>query len=172
MRKAWFLAFLLVALAGSWLQAQSGGDPLRGTWYGGSSNPDNAGYKYQYTFIPTGKDRWYVMADGAYNPDSLGAAVWTTWTGEVVKRSGRYEIRMIALLTNDPVHPPEELPTIHGVMGLLTLNSERQVTINYDTWAAYKWGDDPFVSEPQSWMLAPGKGPPITEVINRMSMGK
>ena len=118
-------------------------DPLRGTWYGGSYNPDNAGYKYQYTFIPTGKGRWYVMADGAYNPDTFAAAVATTWTGEVIERDGRYEIRLLALTTNDPTDPPEELPTVHGVLGFITLDSDGKATINYDSWGAYNWGRMP-----------------------------
>jgi len=104
MRRIWFLVFVLMAFIGSWVVAGGvkAADPLRGSWYGGSSNPDNAGYKYHYTFIPTGTGRWYAMADGAYNPDSLGAAVATTWTGEVIERNGTYEIRLLALTTNDP----------------------------------------------------------------------
>jgi hypothetical protein len=168
MRRTWFLVFVLTALIGSWLFA--GGnteDPLRGSWYGGSSNPDHAGYKYHYTFIPTGTGRWYVMADGAYNPDSLGAAVATTWTGEVIERDGAYEIRLLALTTNDPTEPPEELPTIQVVVGSLTIKSDDEAAINYDSWASYKWGDAPFKSEPAKWMLPPGAGP-ISEVIHRM----
>jgi hypothetical protein len=171
MKRVWFFVFVLTAFIGSWVVA--GGvrdaDPLRGSWYGGSSNPDNSGYKYHYTFIPTGPGRWYVMADGAYNPDTLGAAVATTWTGEVVEREGKYEIRLLALTTNDPTEPPEELPTIHVVMGSITVESEGKVTINYDSWGAYNWGDTPLKSEPAAWMLTPGSGP-ITEVIHRLSM--
>lgn len=33
--------------------------------------------------------RFFAMADGAYNPDSLGAAVAITWTGELVKKTVR-----------------------------------------------------------------------------------
>jgi hypothetical protein len=110
------------------------------------------------------------MADGAYNPDTLaGAAVATTWTGEVIQRDGSYEIRLLALTTKDPTDPPEELPTIHVVRGSVAVESEGKVTINYESWAAYKWGDTPFDSEPATWMLPPGKGP-ITEVIHRLSM--
>lgn len=81
MKRQWILLLgMLVALT---VPVAAGGttDELQGTWCGGSSNPDNAGYKYHYTFIPTGRNRWNRMADGAYNPDSLGAAVATRWTG-------------------------------------------------------------------------------------------
>lgn len=175
MKRSWFLVTVLIAFAGT--LAFAGGtrgasamseDPLCGSWYGGSYNPDNAGYKYQYTFIPTGKGRWYVMADGAYNPDSLGAAVATTWTGEVIERDGKYEIRLLALTTNDPTEPPEEVPTVHGVQGFITLDSDGEATINYNSWGAYNWGDSPFVSEPATWMLPPGSSP-ITETIQRVS---
>lgn len=78
MKKVWILTAVLIVLGAAPIFTNGTQDvALRGTWYGGSSNPDNAGYKYQYTFIPTGPDRFYVMADGAYNPDSLGAAVST-----------------------------------------------------------------------------------------------
>lgn len=176
MKRSWFLMTVLMAFVGT--LAFAGGTrgasamsegPLCGSWYGGSYNPDNAGYKYQYTFIPTGKGRWYVMADGAYNPDSLGAAVATTWTGEVIERDGKYEIRLLALTTNDPTEPPEEVPTVHGVQGFITLDSDGKATINYNSWGAYNWGDSPFVSEPAMWMLPPDSGP-ITETIQRMSV--
>jgi len=101
-----------------------------GTWYGGSYNPDNAGYKYQYTFSPMKAGRFFAMADGAYNPDSLGAAVATTWTGELVKKSGKnYEIRLIALTTNDPTEPPEELPMIWAVRGDARLETASMIFI-------------------------------------------
>ena len=70
------------------------------------------------------------MADGAYNPDSLGAAVATTWTGEVVKTTANsYEIRLIALTTNDPTAPPEELPMIWAVRGDLEMDGCDRITI-------------------------------------------
>jgi hypothetical protein len=176
MKRIWFIVVVIMAMAGSWTfaggmrgSASLSEDPLCGSWYGGSYNPDNAGYKYQYTFIPTGKGRWYAMADGAYNPDSLGAAVKTTWTGEVIERDGKYEIRLLALTTNDPTEPPEELPTVHGVLGFITVDSDGKATISYDSWGAYNWGDSPFKSEPAVWMMPPGAGP-IIETIQRMSM--
>ena len=176
MKRPLFVGMVIMAVVGSLAfaggtgdSAASGQDPLCGSWYGGSSNPDNAGYKYHYTFIPTGKGRWYVMADGAYSPDSLGAAVATTWTGEVIARDGKYEIRLLALTTNDPTEPPEELPTVHAVRGFLSVESDSKVVINYESWGAYNWGDSPFESEPAVWMFPPGTGT-ITETIQRMSM--
>ncbi len=142
-------------------------DPLRGTWYGGSSNPDNVGFKYQYTFIPTGPNRWHAMADGAYNPDSLGAAVETRWTGEVLRANGKYEIRLIALTTNDPVDPPDELPKIHAVRGYVSFPSSGAAQIQYDLFGTYDWSQTPFVDEPVSWILEPGQGT-IDEKIQRV----
>jgi hypothetical protein len=69
------------AFAGGVRDKEGGTDPLCGSWYGGDPNPDIIGYKYHYSFIPAGPDRWYIMAQGIYNPDSLGAAVMSKWTG-------------------------------------------------------------------------------------------
>lgn len=168
MKGKWILmALVLLVVAALPLVAMGAQDELQGTWYGGSSNPDNAGYKYQYTFIPTGPNRWYVMADGAYNPDSLGAAVATRWTGEVVKSGGTYEIRMIALTTNDPDEPPEELPTIQAVRGWIERTEKSEVVISYDLYALYDWNQVPFEEDPEAWFLAPGDGV-IEEAISRM----
>jgi hypothetical protein len=142
-----------------------------GTWYGGSYNPDHAGFKYQYTFTPTKTGRFFAMADGAYNPDSLGVAVATTWTGELVKKSGKgYEIRLIALTTNDPSHPPEELPMIWGVRGDVLLEGCDKMTITYDWFAIHEWDKVPFVDDPVNWNLFAGDEP-IVETIKRMPMG-
>jgi hypothetical protein len=112
------------------------------------------------------------MADGAYNPDSLGAAVATTWTVEVIARDGEYEIRLLALTTNDPTEPPDELPTVHAVRGFLSVESDGKAVINYESWDAYNWGDAPFESEPAAWMFPPGTGTTITETIQRLSMAE
>jgi hypothetical protein len=142
-----------------------------GTWYGGSYNPENAGYKYQYTFSPMKAGRFFAMADGAYNPDSLGAAVATTWTGEVVRaKANSYEIRLIALTTNDPTEPPEELPMIWAVRGDLKIDGCDTITITYTWFAIYKWDTVPFVDAPVSWNLHAGDDP-IVETIRRMPTG-
>jgi hypothetical protein len=143
-------------------------DSVTGTWFGGSSNEENAGYKYQYTFIRNGQNSYYATADGAYNPDSLGAAVATTWTGELLSgEDGSYTIRLIALTTNDPEEPPEELPVILAVEGSLEMNGTGEMTIRYHYFAAHEWGTVPFVDEPVQWMLPPGSDP-IVERIRRM----
>ena len=142
---------------------------MTGSWFGGSSNQENAGYKYQYTFIKNGPNSYYATADGAYNPDSLGAAVATNWTGELIEgEDGSYTIRLIALTTNDPVEPPEELPTILAVEGALEMNGAEKMTIRYHYFAAHEWGTEPFVDKPVQWMLPPGSDP-IVEHIQRMS---
>jgi hypothetical protein len=173
--KRTLVAFVILAVAVTGVFASgvggkgAGTDPLCGTWYGGSTNPDHAGFKYQYTFIPTGSDRWYVMAQGIYNPDSLGAAVLSRFTGEVVHLDGDYEIRLIAMATTDPVDPPDELPVIHAVRGGLTVNSENEVTVEYDLYGIYAWDTTPFVDEPAVWGIPPNSTV-LTEIIHRMRM--
>lgn len=140
-----------------------------GTWYGGSYNPDHAGFKYQYTFIPVNADHFILICDGAYNPDSLGAAVLTNFTGELVKKSDKnYEIRIIALSTNDPTHPPEELPVIIAGRADVELDSCDQMTITYTFGAFYEWGKVPFVDDPLLINITEDK--PVMETLNRMPM--
>jgi hypothetical protein len=141
-----------------------------GTWYGGSSFPDHAGFKYQYTFIPVEADRFLLTAEGAYNPDSLGAAVATTFTGELVKKAdGSFEIRLIALTTTDPTHPPEELPMIVAGKADVQFDGCDKMIITYDWAGFYKWDSVPFVDYPVAWMIKPDK--PTVETLNRMRMG-
>jgi hypothetical protein len=170
--KKTLLGIVVVLLAAANLfaggSADQGGE-LRGTWYGGSSNSNDAGYKYQYTFIPTGPDRWYAMADGAYGPDSLDAAIATKWTGEVVKNSDGMEIRLITLSTKDAVHPPEELPIIQGVRGSVTPQDDGSLMIKYDLYGVWSWGQSVFEDDPAAWVLEPGSGS-IDEVVQRMPM--
>jgi hypothetical protein len=135
------LTVVILAFGSSFLVCAEGVSECSpaGTWYGGSYNPDNAGYKYQYTFVPMQAGRFFAMADGAYNPDSLGAAVATTWTGELVKKKGKnYEIWLIALTTNDPTEPPEELPMIWAVRGDVQLDGCDQIKITYGWFAIYE----------------------------------
>jgi hypothetical protein len=165
------VVILVVCSAISGYAGGAGECSLAGTWYGGSYNPENAGYKYQYTFSPVKGGRFFAMADGAYNPDSLGAAVATTWTGEVVKTTGGgYEIRLIALTTNDPTEPPEELPMILAVRGDLEKDGCDTITIRYTWFAVYQWDTVPFVDEPVAWNLYAGSDP-IVETIQRMPTG-
>ena len=162
------MVFLVVAATCMFAGGIRGADPLSGTWYGGSTNPDHAGYKYQYTFVPTGTNRWYAMADGMYSPDTFGAALLSKWTGEVHRSGDVYEIRLLAMTTNDPVDPPDELPTIHVVRGWITFNSENEITTEYDLWGIYAWGTTPLIDEPAVWALEPNST--ITEVLHRMRM--
>ena len=149
-----------------------------GTWYGGSYRQDHEGYKYQYTFIPTKpRSRFSVMADGVYNPDSLGgAAVATTWTGEMVRKpsgdsddandNSAYEIRLIALTTMDAIEPPEELPMIWAVKGDVKFDGCNTIVIEYDWFGIYPWDKVPFVDEPDVWLL--NSSQTIVETIKRM----
>ena len=164
------LAIAVTGVFASGTRSKSGeADPLCGTWYGGDPNPDLIGYKYHYSFIPTGPDRWYIMAQGIYNPDSLGAAVMSKWTGEVVRSGGVYEMRIMVMTTTDPVDPPDEFPIIMAARGWITVNLENEIETSYDQWGAYTWGTTPFVDEPATWMLPPNSNV-ITEVLHRIRM--
>lgn len=172
MKKSVFSAVLFCVLAVvaavPLFAAGSQEESVTGTWFGGSSNEENAGYKYQYTFIKNGPDSYYATADGAYNPDSLGAAVATNWTGELMKNEdGSYTIRLISLTTNDPVEPPEELPSILAVEGTVQMNGNEEMTIRYHYFAMHDWDTVPFMDKPVQWMLPPGSDP-IVERIHRM----
>jgi hypothetical protein len=109
------------------------------------------------------------MAQGIYNPDSLGAAVMSKWTGEVVRSGGVYEMRIMAMTTTDPVDPPDEFPIIMAARGWITVNSENEIETSYDQWGAYAWGTTPFVDEPATWMLPPNSTV-IREVLHRIRM--
>jgi hypothetical protein len=155
-----------VAFAGGTAERSGRTDPLCGTWYGGSSNPDHAGYKYQYTFIPTGRDRWYVMAQGLYTAATFGGAILTNWTGEVLRSGDTYELRLIGMTTNDPVDPPDELPTVIGGRAWVTLQSEHEAKIEYDMGGVYSWGKRPFIDDPDMRNITPDAK--VTEIIHRM----
>lgn len=146
-----------------------------GTWYGGS-----VPFKYQYTFIPTvPAGRFTAFADGVYSPEVLGgAAVATTWTGEIVRRPGggsntdnddsAYEIRLIALASGYLIPPPEDPPNIWAVKGNVRFDGCDTLIIEYDWFAIYAWDAVPFVDEPEpnNWLVPPA--PPIVETIKRM----
>ena len=170
MKKAFlFLPALAIvaggASAGS-IKEAGGADPLQGSWYGGSSNPDHAGYKYHYTFIPTGSDRWYVEAQPSYTAATFGGAILSNFTGEVVLVDGAYEVRLLAMMGKDPVDPPGELPTVIAGRGWITLTSENGATIEYDFGGFYEWGKTPFVDEPAIQNISPEAT--VKEVIHRM----
>ena len=142
-----------------------------GTWYGGSYYEGHAGYKYHYTFTPTQAGRFFAMADGAYYPDSLGVAIITTWTGEMVEKSGgSYEIRLIGISLTDPNEPSEESPMIWAGKGDVQFDGCDKMTIEYNFFAIYEWDKVPFVDDPVTWVLYSGDDP-IVETIKRMHMG-
>ena len=69
-----------------------------GTWYGGSAD-----YKYHYNFIPGETGRFFLTAEAAYSPELLGIASFTTFTGELKKKSDNsYEIRLMGLTRKNP----------------------------------------------------------------------
>lgn len=158
-----YVLFLVPAIA-----AKGGGDnELTGVWYGGSTFPDHQGYKYQYTFTPSGPDMYMAMADGAYGPVSFGAGLQTKWTGEVRKLdNGDYEIRLISLITGEPVEPPNELPNVLAVVGDLKILDSGEVEIKYQWYGSYMWGRKIFVDKPDVWFLYKDS-PPIVEIIER-----
>jgi len=50
------------------------------------------------------------MADGAYNPDSLGAAAATTWTGELVKKTVRILLVLMLAYVEEIKFDSEKIP--------------------------------------------------------------
>jgi len=141
---------------------------LTGTWYGGSTFPDHQGYKYQYTFTPTAPGKYMVIADGAYGPASFGAGLQTKWTGTAVKLTeGGYEIRLISMITGEPVEPPDELPMVLAVMGKITIPGSGKAELSYYWYGMYQWGKKPFVDVPATWFLYEDS-PPIDEILDKM----
>ena len=135
-----------------------------GTWYGGSATA-----KYHYNFIPGQDGRFFLTAQGAYSPDLLGAALLTTFTGELEKKSvNNYEIRLMALSRKDPADG-KELPVVVTGKGDAVLEGPDKMTITWSFGAFYEWGKVPFVDEPLSKMITEDK--PTVEVVNRMLMG-
>jgi hypothetical protein len=135
-----------------------------GTWYGGSS-----GAKYHYNFVPGEAGRFFLTAEGAYSPDLLGAALLTTFTGELEKKSDEnYEIRVMALSRKDPTDS-EELPVIVAGIGDVQLEGCDKMTITYNFGAFYEWGKVPFVDEPLSMFITEDN--PGVETLDRMLMG-
>lgn len=167
------IVVLVIALTGVFAsgakEKEGGTDPLCGTWFGGGPDSDTIGYKYQYTFIPTGPDRWFALAQGIYEPVALGAAIMSQWTGEVQRIDGTYEIRIMSMFITNPANPPEEYPVVHAIRGWLTVHSENEIGTSYDLWGAYAWDTTPYVDEPAVWML-PFGSPAITEVLHRLRM--
>ena len=54
--------------------------------------------------------RFFAMADGAYNPDSLGAAVAITWTGELVKKTVRILLVLMLAYVEEIKFDSEKIP--------------------------------------------------------------
>jgi len=54
--------------------------------------------------------RFFAIADGAYNPDSLGATVATTWTGELVKKTVRILLGLMIAYVEEIKFDSEKIP--------------------------------------------------------------
>lgn len=64
-------------------------------------------------------------------------------------------------------------PTIQTVLGppyRPAVDSDHQLTIEYDLYALYDWNQIPFVDTPAEWFLPPGSERKIIENVHRMRM--
>ena len=144
-------------------------DPISGTWYGGSSSPDHAGFKYVYQFSPIGEGRWQVACfpasiAAAYGPNAL----MTPFGGEIVKTASGYELRLRSLATATAVAPPKDLPVVIAARAILTVVGPNEIKLVYDTAGMYAWGKVPFVDDALGWAYRPGNGDPVPETIYKM----
>jgi hypothetical protein len=142
--------------------------PLTGSWYGGGlDNPDQPGFKYVLEITSSRAGRHSVVAWGAYSTHDLGFAVSTPWTGEIVsRRSGVLEIYLINLNNSDGAFPPTEYPVVQAVRGTVSVADCTSMTIEYDFFGIYLWGQTPFVDEPVDTIPVP-----IIETHSRMPTG-
>jgi hypothetical protein len=168
--KRFALALLFAVLVVGGLSAMAEKeDPISGTWYGGSSFPDHAGFKYVYQFAPLGSDRWQVTCFIASNPAAYGGfAIMTPFSGEIRKTGSGYELRILSLGTATAEVPPKDLPTIVGARALLTVVGSTEIKLLYDTAGVWAWGKEPFVDAAAAWMYRPGNGGPVPETIRKM----
>jgi hypothetical protein len=135
-----------------------------GTWYGGS-----AAAKYLYNFIPGENGRHFLTCSAAYSPELLGAALVTTFTGELKKvAENSYEIRLMGLSRKNPADP-EELPVIAAAKGDAELDGHDKMTITYNMAGFYEWDKVPLVDEALSMIATEEK--PVVEELKHMPMG-
>ena len=168
--KRFALILLLGVLAVGGLSAMAEKeDAITGAWYGGSTFPDHAGFKYLYTFSPIGPDRWQVLCFPASNPAAYGPfALMTPFGGEIVKTVSGYEMRILSLGTATAEVPPKDLPMVVGARAILTVVGPNEIKLVYDTAGMYAWGKVPFVDSPVGWAYRPGNGGPVAEALYKM----
>jgi hypothetical protein len=145
-----FLTFVstVIVFAGGTKGEEGEADPLRGTWYGGSEKENHAGWKYQYTFIPTGPDRWTVIGDGAYNIEIWGNPIGTKWTGAIHKTPNGYRMRIMMMSQPDANIPPMEHPIVIAYQASIDIVSDSEITLTYRFGASYKLEQKPFIDAP------------------------
>jgi hypothetical protein len=170
MKRLALVLFLGVLVVGG-LSALGGkeDDPISGTWYGGSSFPDHAGFKYIYVFSPIAAGRWQLLCFPVSNPAAYGGfTIMTPFAGEIVKTASGYELRLISLGTATAAAPPSELPTIVAGRAILTVVGPSEIKLVYDTAGAWAWGKVPFVDAAMGWSYRPGNGGPVPETLHKM----
>jgi hypothetical protein len=169
MKRFALVLFLGVLVVGGLSAAGAKDDPISGTWYGGSSSPDHAGFKYIYVFSPIADGRWQVLCFIASSPAAYGfPAIMTPFAGEIVKSATGYEMRILAMGTASANVPPTELPNVTGARAILTVAGPNEIKLVYDTAGMYAWGKTPFVDSPLGWAYRPGSGDPTPETIYKM----
>jgi hypothetical protein len=169
MKRLTLVLFLGVLVVGGLSAMSTKEDPITGTWYGGSSSPDHAGFKYLYQFYPIGEGRWQVACFPVSNPASYGPfALMTPFGGEIVKTASGYELRLITLGTATAVAPPKDLPMVVGARAILTVVGQNEIKLVYDTAGMFAWGKVPFVDDALGWAYRPGNGGPVPETLYKM----
>jgi hypothetical protein len=184
MKKNFLLFFCVIAflmVAPHFAQDNSDQCTPAGTWWGGSSNPANAGFKYMMTIFPSGEGKYVVFIQAAYSLETIGEPVqmaWTgelvigepvqmAWTGELVKIKQNqevYEIRAMSLTNSDAGFPPNALPYIYAIRGTIKIRNCNTIKVTIDFFGFYQWGKEPFIDAPD--MAFPT---PIKETYTRMS---
>ncbi len=170
MKRLGFIVLLAVVVVGGLAANAAREDPLSGTWYGGSTMAEHQGYKYQYVISPIGPDRWQLLGDGAYNADTFGAALKTSWSGEIRKNGNHYDLRLMCLTSTDPTDPPNVLPTIIAGHANVILVGPDEISFEYDAAGTFTWGTVPFVDKAAAWMYTPSSGPGSLETLRRLKM--
>jgi hypothetical protein len=148
--------------------SEAAGDPLSGTWFGGSEFSGHAGWKYQYSISPVDDGVWTVLGQGAYyDPSAWGGPVVTKWTGEIIRIEGEYRSRIMIMVLDDTTIPPMKLPVIIAYEAWLSDITDDSLTLSYISGAQYAYGDMPFVDDPTAVFLS-NSDPPVVEYLRRL----
>jgi len=151
------LIVALTMVAPSLVRAQSQECSPKGTWYGGAPTTS----KYVLTIVPLSGNTYSLSWEGAYSLESFGYVRETTWHGKMVKvGKSSYRFRAMELLVwgDTDVPPAESALETDIVEGIIEFNACDDMTYTIDLFAYYVgWGHEPFVDEPDGYLLPPGE---------------